>query len=100
MGIVANRLSLFWESFMKVGDLVTLSAAGSRQDQNWVMREYSTFGIIVAIQMNINLEPAQPSLYKIKWYWKQDCSNPVIHERAVHHWRYEIKKFKKSNKKA
>ena len=95
MGIVANRLSLFWESFMKVGDLVTLSAAGSRQDQNWVMREYSTFGIIVAIQMNI-----QPSLYKIKWYWKQDCSSPVIHERAVHHWRYEIKKFKKSNKKA
>ena len=56
---------------MKVGDLVTLSAAGSRQDQNWVMREYSTFGIIVAIQMNINLETAQPSLYKIKWYWKR-----------------------------
>ena len=52
MGIVANRLSLFWESFMKVGDLVTLSAAGSRQDQNWVMREYSTFGIIVAIQID------------------------------------------------
>tara|TARA_R110000787_G_scaffold219663_1_gene328369 strand:+ start:149 stop:442 length:294 start_codon:yes stop_codon:yes gene_type:complete len=97
MGIVANRPSLFCESFMKVGDLVTLSAAGSRQDQNWIMREYSTFGIIVAIQENIILDDVQPSLYKVKWYWKQGVPHPVIHYNLIHHWRYELKKYKKTS---
>ena len=34
---------------MKIGDLVTLSAAGRKQNQNGLVKQISNFGIVVRI---------------------------------------------------
>ena len=82
---------------MKVGDLVTLSAAGSNQDQNMIAF-HATFGMIMKIkdegyrgeEFNTTYGCKKP-LIEVKWFFspKKNFSN-----RRQHHWRYEIKKLK------
>tara|TARA_Y100000114_G_C11592390_1_gene246390 strand:+ start:374 stop:637 length:264 start_codon:yes stop_codon:yes gene_type:complete len=82
---------------MKVGDLVTLSAAGSGQDQNMIAK-YASFGMVMKItdkayygeQFNTTYACKKP-LIEVKWFFspKKNFSN-----RKQHHWRYEIKKLK------
>jgi len=82
---------------MKVGDLVTLSAAGSNQDQNMIAF-HATFGMIMKIRdesyrgedFNTTYGCKKP-LIEVKWFFspKKNFSN-----RKQHHWRYEIKKLK------
>ena len=82
---------------MKVGDLVTLSAAGSKQDQN-NMFVYAKYGMVVKIEGN-DCKP----LYKIDWFMSKKYEifgrpTPLGRCRNGNHWRYEIKKLKKSKK--
>jgi hypothetical protein len=82
---------------MKVGDLVTLSAAGSNQDQNMIAF-HAIFGMITKIRdesyrgedFNTTYGCKKP-LIEVKWFFspKKNFSN-----RKQHHWRYEIKKLK------
>ena len=82
---------------MKVGDLVTLSAAGSNQDQNMIAF-HATFGMITKIRdhsyrgkdFNTTYGCKKP-LIEVQWFFspKKNFSN-----RKQHHWRYEIKKLK------
>ena len=82
---------------MRVGDLVTLSAAGSNQDQNTIAN-YATFGMVMKItdkayygeEFNTTYACKKP-LIEVKWFFspKKNFSN-----RKQHHWRYEIKKLK------
>ena len=82
---------------MKIGDLVTLSAAGSNQDQNMIAF-HATFGMIMKIkdegyrgeEFNTTYGCKKP-LIEVKWFFssKKNFSN-----RRQHHWRYEIKKLK------
>ena len=82
---------------MKIGDLVTLSAAGSNQDQNMIVF-HATFGMIMKIKdegyrgkdFNTTYGCKKP-LIEVKWFFspKKNFSN-----RRQHHWRYEIKKLK------
>tara|TARA_A100001515_G_scaffold144124_2_gene147246 strand:- start:471 stop:737 length:267 start_codon:yes stop_codon:yes gene_type:complete len=86
---------------MKVGDLVTLSAAGSGQEQNMIAN-YATFGMI----MKIKDEGCYSKCFKTTY----NCKKPLIEvkwffspkkrfsDRKQHHWRYEIKKLKKNKK--
>ena len=85
---------------MKVGDLVTLSAAGSGQDQNMIAN-YATFGMIMKIKdegqhgKNLNTTYAcSKPLIEVKWFF----SKKRFSDRKQHHWRYEIKKLKKNKK--
>ena len=83
---------------MKLGDLVTLSAAGSNQDQNMIAN-YATFGMIMKIKdegyrgKDFNTTyPCKKPLIEVKWFFdKKRCS---FSNRKQHHWRYEIKKLK------
>ena len=81
---------------MKIGDLVTLSAAGSNQDQNMIVW-HATFGMITKIRddsyrgkdFNTTYGCKKP-LIEVQWFFaKKNFSN-----RKQHHWRYEIKKLK------
>ena len=82
---------------MKIGDLVTLSAAGSNQDQNMIAF-HATFGMIMKIKdqgcgnkgFNTTYACKKP-LIEVKWFFspKRNFSN-----RRQQHWRYEIKKLK------
>ena len=82
---------------MKIGDLVTLSAAGSNQDQNMLVW-HATFGMITKIRddsyrgkdFNTTYGCKKP-LIEVQWFFsaKRNFSN-----RKQHHWRYEIKKLK------
>ena len=87
MGIVANRPSLFWESFMKVGDLVTLSSAGCKARGNWRQRSCATFGIIIY--------SLGDKYHRVKWFYPKDYNGNRVY-RPKGHRRYELKKFKKS----
>jgi len=82
---------------MRVGDLVTLSAAGSNQDQNMIAF-HATFGMVMKItdkayygeEFNTTYGCKKP-LIEVKWFFspKKNFSN-----RRQHHWRYEIKKLR------
>ena len=82
---------------MKVGDLVTLSAAGSNQDQNMIAF-HATFGMITRIRDDHQRATNRTTTYgckkpliEVQWFFspKKNFSN-----RRQHHWRYEIKKLK------
>ena len=82
---------------MKIGDLVTLSAAGQNQDQNMIAN-YAMFGMIMKIKDEgyrgkdfSTTYACKKPLIEVKWFFspKRDFSN-----RKQHHWRYEIKKLK------
>ena len=82
---------------MKVGDLVTLSAAGKDQDQNMVAR-CAKFGMVIGIRDEYSHRTERTTTYgckkpliEVKWFFspKKNFSN-----RRQHHWRYEIKKLK------
>jgi len=83
---------------MKIGDLVTLSAAGKGQDQNLVA-ECAQFGMIIEITDDKNRGRKAGSTYsctkpliKVKWFFAKTHS--IQNQRTQHHWRYEIKKLK------
>ena len=83
---------------MKIGDLVTLSAAGSNQDQNMIPN-YATFGMVMKItdkayygeEFNTTY-PCKKPLIEVKWFFNNKRYN--FSDRRQHHWRYEIKKLK------
>ena len=83
---------------MKLGDLVTLSAAGNGQDQN-MMAGYAMFGMIVGIRDEYSHRTERTTtrgcvkpLIEVKWFFARTHS--IQRERRQHHWRYEIKKLK------
>ena len=78
---------------MKVGDLVTLSAAGSKQEQNWIPK-LTKFGMVLAIK---NPQCGKP-LFMVDWFVSKKDQYLWGAARRQGHWRYEIKKLKKSNK--
>lgn len=82
---------------MKIGDLVTLSAAGKGQDQN-LMASVAKFGMIIEIRDdNYRGEERRTTyacskpLIKVRWFYSPKTYRG---ERSQHHWRYEIKKLK------
>lgn len=82
---------------MKLGDLVTLSAAGQDQDQN-MMASVAKFGMIVEITDDKSCDAPVRSthscskpLIKVRWFYSPKTYRG---ERYQHHWRYEIKKLK------
>ncbi len=82
---------------MQVGDLVALSAAGLKQDQNYMFK-YAKYGMVVSI----NGHHDKP-LYKIGWFMPRQYEalsrpTPLGRCRDGNHWRYEIKKLKKDKK--
>ena len=83
---------------MKVGDLVTLSAAGIDQDQNMVAR-CAKFGMVIGIRDEYHHRTERTTTYgckkpliEVKWFFARTHS--IQRERRQHHWRYEIKKLK------
>ena len=83
---------------MKLGDLVTLSAAGSGQDQN-MMADYAMFGMIVGIRDENSHRTERTTTYgckkpliEVKWFFNKKRWS--FDNRRQHHWRYEIKKLK------
>ena len=75
---------------MKVGDLVTLSTAGSKQNQNWQPKR-TKFGIVLEIK---NPHCAKP-LFMVDWFVPKDLQYLWGSALKRGHWRYEIKKLKK-----
>ena len=83
---------------MKIGDLVTLSAAGSNQDQNMIVSR-AQFGMIMSIRDDRHRHARRTTTYgctkpliEVKWFFdKKRCS---FSNRQQQHWRYEIKKLK------
>ena len=83
---------------MKLGDLVTLSAAGNGQDQN-MMANHAMFGMIMKIKdegyrgkdFNTTYGCKKP-LIEVKWFFNKKRWS--FGNRRQHHWRYEIKKLK------
>ena len=69
---------------MKVGDLVTLSANGSKSDMNSMV--LGLHGLLIK-----HCDVAR--LYSVKWF---NCDGEPYTDQS--HYRYEIKKFKKSKK--
>ena len=83
---------------MKLGDLVTLSAAGINQDQNMVAR-CAQFGMVIGIRDEYAHRIDRTTTYgcvkpliEVKWFFARTHS--IQRERRQHHWRYEIKKLK------
>ena len=83
---------------MKLGDLVTLSAAGKGQDQNLVA-SCAKFGMIIGIRDEYHHRTERTTTYgckkpliEVKWFFARTHS--IQRERRQHHWRYEIKKLK------
>ena len=83
---------------MKLGDLVTLSAAGKGQDQNMVAR-CAKFGMVIGIRDENSHRTERTTTYgctkpliEVKWFFARTHS--IQRERRQHHWRYEIKKLK------
>ena len=68
---------------MKIGDLVTLSAAGRQRNGNWSVRK----GIGIIVQINSMRK------YPIVCEWPLKTSGSTQH----HFKRYELKKVKKSS---
>ena len=82
---------------MKIGDLVTLSAAGKDQDQNMVAK-CAQFGMVIEITDDKNQGRTAGSTYsctkpliKVMWHYS---STSVRYSQYHYHWRYEIKKLK------
>lgn len=83
---------------MRIGDLVTLSAAGKGQDQNMVAK-WAKFGMIIKIRdesyrgkdFNTTYACKKP-LIEVRWFFARTHS--IQSQRTQHHWRYEIKKLK------
>ena len=78
---------------MKVGDLVTLSAAGSKQQQNWQPKR-TKFGIVLEIKNN-SLNEIKKPLFMVDWFVPKDMQYLWGSALKRGHWRYEIKKLKK-----
>lgn len=83
---------------MKLGDLVTLSAAGKGQDQNLVA-ECAQFGMIIGIRDEYSRRTERTTTYgcvkpliEVRWFFARTHS--IQNQRTQHHWRYEIKKLK------
>ena len=83
---------------MKIGDLVTLSAAGSNQDQNMIAN-CAQFGMIMSIRDDRHHRNRRTTTYgctkpliEVKWFFNKKRYN--FTDRQQHHWRYEIKKLK------
>ena len=87
---------------MKIGDLVTLSAAGSNQDQNMIPSR-AQFGMIMSIRDDRHHRARRTTTYgctkpliEVKWFFdKKKCS---FSNRRQQHWRYEIKTLKANPK--
>ena len=83
---------------MKLGDLVTLSAAGNGQDQN-MMANRAMFGMIVKIRDENSHRTERTTTYgckkpliEVKWFFNKKRWS--FSYKKQHHWRYEIKKLK------
>ena len=83
---------------MKIGDLVTLSAAGKGQDQNMVA-ECAQFGMIIRIRDEYSHRTERTTTYgcvkpliEVRWFFARTHS--IQRQRTQQHWRYEIKKLK------
>jgi len=86
---------------MKVGDLVTLSSRGKKQDQNRVTRT-AKFGMIMEIRDNdgtrhTSTDNCTKPLIRVKWHYPEGAHIGRYSE-YYHHWRYEIKKLKAQSK--
>ena len=74
---------------MQLGDLVKLSAKGITQDQNFMVKEFCSFGMVIKIESRSgNL------LYEVQWYPKKQSH--TTNKRKYRHWRYELKHHKKT----
>lgn len=83
---------------MQLGDLVTLSAAGRKLQNNWRQREGAEFGIIVKVYDPARLD--NRPLYHIRWFWLKNFSDPYfMNSRPTCHHRYELKRLKKAHNK-
>ena len=85
---------------MKVGDLVVLSSAGFKQSQNGLVKDLSNFGIIVKIDNHGTVTTPKP-FFRVKWFLSLTARARYssYYEKSISeygHWRYEIKKYKKS----
>ena len=87
---------------MKVGDLVTLSSRGKKQDQNMVA-QCAQFGMIIGIRDEDTPRTERTTTYgctkpliEVKWFFARTHS--IQSQRTQHHWRYEIKKLKAQSK--
>lgn len=69
---------------MKVSDLVTLSANGSKSDMNSIL--LGLHGLLIKYCDTTRL-------YKVKWF---NADGKFYTDQS--HYRYELKKFKKSKK--
>ena len=83
---------------MKLGDLVTLSAAGKGQDQNMVA-QCAKFGMIIGIRDDNHHRTERTTTYgckkpliEVKWFFNKKRWS--FGNRRQQHWRYEIKKLK------
>jgi|TARA_R110000868_G_scaffold63166_2_gene190365 hypothetical protein len=83
---------------MKIGDLVTLSAAGKKQNQNGLVKQISNFGIVVRIDNHGDSTEAKP-FYRVNWFIQSGIVSPHYSRllSKYGHWRYEIKKYKKTS---
>lgn len=80
---------------MKVGDLVTLSAAGSKLDQNHIAK-LAKFGIVMKLHGHHYRQ-----VFKIDWILPEEVKvfgrrTPLGKVFFQSHLRYEIKKLKKN----
>ena len=85
---------------MKVGDLVTLSAAGRKQNQNGLVKQISDFGIVVRIDSHMEREfTEEKPFYRVNWFIRSGVVSPHYSRllSKYGHWRYEIKKYKKTS---
>ncbi|QDP63451.1 MAG: hypothetical protein GOVbin703_198 [Prokaryotic dsDNA virus sp.] len=84
---------------MKVGDLVSLSAAGSQRQYNMMLVKNAGFGryagakygMISKIMIDGGLN-GKGHLYTVRWFGFD--GKPYRHATKQNHYRYEIKKFK------
>ena len=72
---------------MRVGDLVELSSAGRKSQQNWAVKD--KFGMLV----HISKGEAYP--YKVEWYGCNDMQNGCgLRNGVLPCKRYELKKLR------
>ena len=72
---------------MQVGDLVELSSAGRKSQQNWAVKD--RFGMLI----EINLREAYP--YKVEWYgWDDQQIGCGLRNGVLPCKRYELKRMR------
>ena len=73
---------------MKVGDMVSLSSKGKGLQMNMKVYDECIYGLLVNLQTDLN---CGDFICTVRWFQKNGIGQKVRH----HHYRYELKKFKK-----